>query len=164
MLYLPIHSAEWLPKQLWPSHAIVGKLLAHVTNLSVVLCRRVQVAHREPAEFVQKLVWEKFLAMHAHERYLWHYLQMGLHFFNILLNKLGDSIRVDNEKASGQGGAIIPEICLFCMLHWMARALYIDLFHLHRNFMLFFLQGGLAYSWCYFKGGASQNQVSYNRM
>ena len=114
------------------NHGLLMPLLAShqlmLLTFQLCLAREFQIDYREPAEFVQRLAWEEFFATHAQGRYFRRHLRMGLESFNILLDELGDSIRVDNMKSRGQGGAIIPEIRLFCTLRWMAGALYTDLF------------------------------------
>jgi DDE superfamily endonuclease len=39
-------------------------------------------------------------------------------------------LEVDNDKADSRGGPILPELCLFCTLRWLAGGCYLDIFAL----------------------------------
>jgi DDE superfamily endonuclease len=53
---------------------------------------------------------------------------MTLQSFYKLLSYIKDGLIVDNNKANNRGGAIMPEICLFCTLRWLAGGSYLDIF------------------------------------
>ena len=51
---------------------------------------------------------------------------MDIESFYLLLSFIHDAIQVDEAKAASHGGMIIPELCLCCMLHYLAGASYLD--------------------------------------
>ena len=44
----------------------------------------------------------------------------------LLLSFICDAIQVNEAKAASCGGMIIPELCLYCTLHYLAGASYLD--------------------------------------
>ena len=51
---------------------------------------------------------------------------MDIESFYLLLSFLHDTLQVDKAKAASHGGMIIPELCLYCTLHYLAGASYLD--------------------------------------
>jgi hypothetical protein len=54
---------------------------------------------------------------------------MSLTSFNKLLGYSRDDLSVNEEMAMRRGGAIIPELCLYCTIRWLAGGSYSDIFH-----------------------------------
>ena len=50
--------------------------------------------------------------------------------FQKLVGLLNDSLLVDQEMASLRGGAIIPELCVYITLQYLAGGSYMDIFFL----------------------------------
>jgi hypothetical protein len=49
--------------------------------------------------------------------------------FSKLLHLIRDDIEVNQEMAMRRGGAIIPELCLYCTIRWLAGGSYSDIFY-----------------------------------
>ena len=48
--------------------------------------------------------------------------------FEKLLSYICADLEVDHHMATLHGGAIMPEVCLFCTLHWLAGGTYLDIY------------------------------------
>ena len=46
--------------------------------------------------------------------------------FYLLLSFVHDALQVDKAKVASHGGMIIPELCLYCTLCYLAGASYLD--------------------------------------
>ena len=55
---------------------------------------------------------------------------MSFQYFQKLVGLLNDSLLVDQEMASLHGGAIIPELCVYITLQYLAGGSYMDIFFL----------------------------------
>ena len=82
---------------------------------------------RSPSMFDQRLQWESFIMKHAGRQDLKRHLQMSHTSFNQLLSFLRDKLEVDNRMASLRGGAILPELCLYACLRYLAGGSYSDI-------------------------------------
>ena len=51
---------------------------------------------------------------------------MDIESFYLLFSFVCDTIQVDKAKAASCGRMIIPELCLYCTLHYLAGASYLD--------------------------------------
>ena len=51
---------------------------------------------------------------------------MDTESFYLLLSFVHDTLQVDEAKAASHGSMIIPELCLYCTLHYLAGASYLD--------------------------------------
>ena len=51
---------------------------------------------------------------------------MDIESFYLLLSFIHDAIQVDKAKTASHGGMIIPELCLYCTLRYLAGASYLD--------------------------------------
>lgn len=97
--------------------AVVGVLLVH-TPLS-----------RNPTANRQKLLWEEYVLRFSNNpTFIKRHLRMSLDSFYKLLSYIREGLEVDNVKAKNRGGAIMPELCLFCTLRWLAGGSYLDIF------------------------------------
>ena len=52
---------------------------------------------------------------------------MELDSFFLLLSYIRNFLDVDENKAASRGGKIIPELCLYCTLRYLAGASYLDI-------------------------------------
>ena len=77
--------------------------------------------------FDQCLCWCTFVSHHAGRIELKWHLRMLMSSFDKLFSYIRESLEVDSDMAWLQGGEIIPEISLYCMLHYLAGGSYIDI-------------------------------------
>jgi hypothetical protein len=82
---------------------------------------KLQEEERAPALFDDCLDWGRITARHgSRASFKWH-LRMLLSSFNKLLSYIRPELEVDILQSSRRGGgAIIPEIRLYCTLRWLA--------------------------------------------
>jgi DDE superfamily endonuclease len=80
-----------------------------------------------PSLFVQRLNWDTFYNQHGLRRDFHRHIRMSGDSFNKLVEWLRDDLNVDLEQASYRGGAIIPEICLYICLRYLAGGSYTDI-------------------------------------
>jgi hypothetical protein len=72
---------------------------------------------RSPSMFEQRLCWEKFTRSDREKKErFWTHLRMSKKSFSKLLHLIRDDIKVNQEMAMRRGGAIIPELCLYCTI------------------------------------------------
>lgn len=83
---------------------------------------------RAPPLFAQRLNWEEFVHIHGHRRDFKRHMRMSLHSFNKLLAYLRKDLECDEEMAGRRGGAILPELQLYCCIRWLAGGSYTDLY------------------------------------
>jgi hypothetical protein len=81
---------------------------------------------RVASVFDQRLCWNRFTESHGHRRIFTRHVRMTLPSFTKLLGYIHDSLLVDSDMASLRGGAIAPEIQLYCTLRYMAGGSYSD--------------------------------------
>ena len=56
------------------------------------------------------------------------HLRMSYGSFEKLLSYIHADLEVDHHMATLHGGAIVPEVCLFCTLCWLAGGTYLDIY------------------------------------
>ena len=78
--------------------------------------------------FDQWLCWSTFVSNHRGQMELKWHLRMSLTSFEKLLSFIRTSLEVDLSMAQLRGGVIIPEIALYCTLHYLASGSYMDIF------------------------------------
>ena len=78
----------------------------------------------------QCLAWHVFATCHSICLEFHHHLCMSFQSFQKLVGLLNDSLLVDQEMASLRGGAIIPELCVYITLQYLAGGSYTDIFFL----------------------------------
>lgn len=83
---------------------------------------------RAPSVFEQRLIWEKIVERHANRFPFKRHLRLKIESFNILLEYIREDLEVDTEMAAKRGGAIVPELCLYCTLRWLAGGSYSDIY------------------------------------
>ena len=84
-------------------------------------------AERNPSTFEQRLRWEDYSKKHSSKGTFRIRLRMTEHSFNKLLSFIHDDLIVNEMQANPRGGPIIPELCLFCTLRWLAGGSYLDI-------------------------------------
>jgi hypothetical protein len=86
---------------------------------------------RNPSIARQKLRWQDYVDKFVdHPTFIRRHLRMPLSSFYKLLSYIKEGLSVNNTKANNGGGVILPEICLFCTLRWLAGGSYLDIFAL----------------------------------
>jgi DDE superfamily endonuclease len=84
---------------------------------------------RNPSISVQKLILGDYLLSFAHQpKFIQRHLRMSLESFYKLLSLLRPDLEVDHGRANRRGGPILPEICLFCTLRWLAGGSYLYIY------------------------------------
>jgi len=83
---------------------------------------------RNPSIFDQRLMWGKIVERHSHQFPFQRHLRMRMESFNLLLSYIRDELEVDKEMADKRGGPILPELCLYCTLRWLAGGSYSDIY------------------------------------
>jgi hypothetical protein len=81
---------------------------------------------RAKSVFVQRLDWEALLERHGSKQFFKRHLRMEKTSFDKLLSYIKDDIQPNAVMAALRGGAIIPEIRLYCTLRWLAGGSYSD--------------------------------------
>jgi hypothetical protein len=82
---------------------------------------------RGPSFFEQRLAWQHYHDKHQEKGTLKRRLRMDGSSFNKLLGYVYDSLMVKEVMANSRGGPIIPELCLFCTLRYLAGGSYLDI-------------------------------------
>ena len=77
--------------------------------------------------FRQRLTWDAFIQENEGRPELTYLLRMELDSFLLLLSYIRNFLEVDESKAASRGGKIIPELCLYCTLRYLAGASYLDI-------------------------------------
>ena len=92
----------------------------------LILLRRKQQSNNS-ALFRQRLTWDAFIQENEGRPELTRLLRMELDSFFLLLSYIRNFLDVDESKAASRGGKIIPELCLYCTLRYLAGASYLDI-------------------------------------
>ena len=82
---------------------------------------------RNPSHFEQRLAWNEYAAMHTARGTFDIRLRMAFDSFNKLLCKIREYLLVNETKAKVKGGSILPELCLYCTIRWLAGGSYLDI-------------------------------------
>jgi hypothetical protein len=75
----------------------------------------------------QRLLWDDYSSRHDQRGTLLRRLRMKKDSFNKLVGLLAEDLAVDEVAADKRGGAIIPEICVYCTLRYLAGGSYLDI-------------------------------------
>jgi hypothetical protein len=75
----------------------------------------------------QRLRWKEYCTRHQQRGTLFRRLRMRKDSFDKLVLLLAEDLVVDEVAASKRGGAIIPEICVYCTLRYLAGGSYLDI-------------------------------------
>jgi hypothetical protein len=85
---------------------------------------------KNPSTFEQRLNWEVFASIQKEQSTNFRrHLRMSKESFTKLLGFIKPSLTVDERMASIRGGQIIPELCLYCTIRWLAGGSYSDIFY-----------------------------------
>jgi DDE superfamily endonuclease len=82
---------------------------------------------RNSSHFEQRLAWEEYSLVHVARGTFDIRLRMSLDSFNKLLGFIRDDLLVVETKAKLRGGSIVPELCLYCTIRWLAGGSYLDI-------------------------------------
>ena len=94
--------------------------------------RRKQRYHRKrrpPSLFEQRLVWDTFCSRHSGRSNFTRHIRMAPASFKKLLSVIEQDIEVDRKMTDLWGGAILPDICLYVCLRWLAGGSYSDIMY-----------------------------------
>lgn len=84
---------------------------------------------RSPTTNCQKLVWKKFISRYGKDdKFIKRHLRMSLQSFYKLLSYIKKDLIVSEYFSEKRGGSVLPEICLFCTLRWLAGGSYLDIY------------------------------------
>jgi hypothetical protein len=87
-------------------------------------------AVRNRSLLTQRMMWDDYiLKFSSRPSFIKRHLRMTLESFYKPLGYIRTELEVDVSKA-GKGGPILPELCLFCTLRWLAGGSYLDIFAL----------------------------------
>jgi hypothetical protein len=85
---------------------------------------------RSPSVFDQRVNWDNFAnSQREQSTNFRRHLRMSKDSFNKLLEFVRPRLAVDERMATLRGGAIIPELCLYCTIRWLAGGSYSDIFY-----------------------------------
>jgi hypothetical protein len=89
--------------------------------------RRLFYSRRCPSLFLQRLQWTNFCELHGHRAEFKRHLRMTHLSFTKLLASLRLQLQVNEDRANQRGGAILPEICLYICIRYLASGSYSDI-------------------------------------
>jgi DDE superfamily endonuclease len=82
---------------------------------------------RGPSNEYQRLKWKEYCKKHLGRGTFKRRLRMEKESFHILLSYVYHDLLVKEQYAGLRGGTIIPELCLYCTLRWLAGGSYLDI-------------------------------------
>lgn len=74
----------------------------------------------------QRLAWKEYCGRHEQRGTLARRLRMQKDSFDKLVGLIEEDLHVDEACANLRGGAILPEICVYCTLRFLAGGSYLD--------------------------------------
>jgi len=83
---------------------------------------------KTPSLFEQRLNWNEIVRKHGARQAFRRHLRMSTASFDKLLSYIKADLEVNERMASLRGGAILPEIKLYCTLRWLAGGSYSDIY------------------------------------
>ena len=83
--------------------------------------------NRNTSLIEQRLLWNEYSGRHEQRGTLTRRLRMSKVLFNKLVLLLAEDLLVDEDAARKRGGAIIPELCIYCTLRYLAGGSYLDI-------------------------------------
>ena len=72
-------------------------------------------------------MWIDYKAKHTSRGTFTCRLRMTPASFDKLLLMLREELEVNEKMADKRGGPIIPELCLYCAIRWLAGGSYLDI-------------------------------------
>ena len=95
---------------------------------TIVLLLLTKPVSRAPSLIQQRLSWESFQNKHGQRKDFQRHIRLpSIVAFNKLLGFIREDLEVDQKMASLRGGAILPEIKLYCALRWLAGGSHSDI-------------------------------------
>jgi DDE superfamily endonuclease len=82
---------------------------------------------RRPSWFQERLAWQQYMDGHHDRGTFARRLRMGKDSFQKLVGLIEADLLVNEYSAEMRGGAIIPEVCLYCTLRFLAGGSYLDI-------------------------------------
>ena len=82
---------------------------------------------RSPSLFEQRCNWLHYCDKHHKKGTLKRRIRMSKASFYKLLGYIQSYLVVNEVMANMRGGPIIPELCLYCTLRWLAGGSYLDI-------------------------------------
>ena len=82
---------------------------------------------RNPSLYDQRMAWGTYSAKHCSRGTFQIRLRMSLDSFNVLLGHIQQDLLVNETQAKHRGGTILPELCLYCTIRWLAGGSYLDI-------------------------------------
>jgi DDE superfamily endonuclease len=74
-----------------------------------------------------RITWENYVTAHSRDKKFHHHLRMKYPSFMKLSCLLQPLLAVDKRMAAIRGGAIIPEVCLYCTLRYLGDGKHSDI-------------------------------------
>jgi hypothetical protein len=103
-------------------------IAAHLLVLSTIyMTVSSEPAERNTSIIEQRLVWDNFVGKYGARPDFERSIRMKLSSFQLLLSYIRQELLVDEAKASTRGTPIIPELCLFCTIRYLAGGSYLDI-------------------------------------
>lgn len=102
---------------------------AHVMQACMLsyACFLLFPSSRGPSFFEQRLAWDRYVEKHSKRGTLKRRIRMSRSSFAKLLRLIYHRMIVEELFACSRGGPIIPELCLYCTLRWLAGGSYLDI-------------------------------------
>jgi DDE superfamily endonuclease len=104
-----------------------GAMLAMQVCMLTYACWLFFPNPRGPSFFEQRLAWDHYCSKHEQRGTLKRRIRMDKCSFDKLLGYIYQDLIVKEGKADNRGGPIIPELCLFCTLRYLAGGSYLDI-------------------------------------
>jgi hypothetical protein len=98
-------------------------MLNTIMMMGVLSCNQ----ERNPGIVEQRLLWDTFTGKYGDRPDFVRSIRMKLESFNLLLSCIRNDLEVDELQASRRGTPILPELCLFCTIRYLAGASYLDI-------------------------------------
>lgn len=85
---------------------------------------------RNPSLIDQRMAWGTYAERHCARGTFQIRLRMSFDSFNVLLGHIRQDLLVNETQAKHRGGTILPELCLYCTIRWLAGGSYLDITHI----------------------------------
>lgn len=104
-------------------------LLSYITTTATIaaLVQETNPLPRGKSVFDSRLDWKKFVRHKKNRKDFQRHLRMKYSSFKKLLNYIRADLLVNEEMGSLRGGAVIPEVCLYATLRYLAGGSYSDI-------------------------------------
>ena len=105
-------------------HLLMTSIALFDAKATYEALNRVPTAYHAPSLFEQRLEWDAFCDRHATRADFYRQIRMSKASFDKLLLFIRRDLVVDDIRARSWGGAILPELCLYCCLRYCAGGSY----------------------------------------